>query len=65
MWRECYNDATVLQHNRYGEVSVMVWGWISIEGRTDPVVKMTLLCGHLDFKYSQTDNYDSKITVDP
>ena len=36
-WRrsgECYTDACVRQHDRYGGGSIMVWGGIHLHGRT-------------------------------
>ena len=38
VWRrkgERYHDATIEEHDRYGGGSVMVWGGISLSGRTD------------------------------
>ncbi len=38
VWRncgECYAACNIIQHDRFGGWSVMVWGGISIEGRTD------------------------------
>ncbi len=38
VWRsrgECYAACNIVQHDRFGGGSVMVWGGISMEGRTD------------------------------
>ena len=38
VWRstgECYHACNIVQHNRFGGGSVVVWGGISLEGRTD------------------------------
>ena len=38
VWRsqgECYAACNIVQHDRFGGGSVMVWGVISMEGRTD------------------------------
>ncbi|KAI4891335.1 hypothetical protein NFI96_008906, partial [Prochilodus magdalenae] len=38
LWRrrgECYAACNIIQHYRFGGGSVMVWGGISLEGRTD------------------------------
>ncbi|KAI4895597.1 hypothetical protein NFI96_008461, partial [Prochilodus magdalenae] len=38
LWRrrgECYAACNIIQHDRFGGGSVMVWGGISLEGRTD------------------------------
>ncbi|KAI4879945.1 hypothetical protein NFI96_000568 [Prochilodus magdalenae] len=38
LWRcggECYPACNIIQHDRFGGGSVMVWGGISLEGRTD------------------------------
>jgi hypothetical protein len=32
---ECYADFCVAKHGRFGDGSVMVWGGISITGKTD------------------------------
>ena len=32
---ECYTDSTNVAHDRYGEGSVMVWGGITMTGKTD------------------------------
>ncbi|KAK3574148.1 hypothetical protein QTP86_003435 [Hemibagrus guttatus] len=38
VWRssvECYAACNIFQHERFGDGSVMIWGGISMEGRTD------------------------------
>ncbi len=38
VWRsreKCYVACNIVQHDRFGGDSVMVWGGISMEGRTD------------------------------
>ena len=38
VWRrfgECYTDPTNVAHDRYGGGSVMVWGGITMTGKTD------------------------------